>query len=261
LARLEAEDYEVLVRRVREVVQAHVPSDSIVAVVSKGDDGFVDIAGVQARHFPHDEQGVHTGTHPADGAEAIALVEALRANQVEYLVLPSLAFWWLEHYPELNEHLMTRYQLMASEDACLVYRLVEQPPPVAVEESAPTPDPQVVPPIADLLTHLVPARSAVATLTLSAGGQVPAGTQAWQFPRAARSDLAIAAGQIAALEAGGVEFLVVPRAEREWLELYPGLLHYLRSRHRLVTSQRHVCDVYELGAPVATGNGADGGSR
>ena len=248
-ARLEAEDYEVLIRRIREVVQAQVPPNSLVAVVSKGDAALVDIAGIRAHHFPQDEQGAHSDTQPADGADAVDQLERLRAGEVEYLVLPSLAFGWLESYPELNEHLMKRYQLVASEDACLVYRLADQAAATAAEAGPPAPDPSVIAPISDLLVHLVPARSAIAVLTLSAGTPVPAGMQPWLFPRAARSDLSLAAGHISALEAGGIEFLVIPGPEREWLELHPQLLSHLRNRHRLVTSQRHLCDVYELEAP------------
>lgn len=230
------------------MVQAQVPPNSLVAVVSKGHAALVDIAGIRARHFSQDEQGAHSD-QPADGADAVDQLERLRAGEVEYLVLPSLAFGWLERYPELNEHLMKRYQLVASEDACLVYRLAEQAAATAAEDRPPTPDPSVIAPISDLLAHLVPARSSIAVLTLSAGTPVPAGMQPWLFPRAARSDLRLAEGHISALEAGGIEFLVIPGPEREWLDLHPQLLDHLRSRHRLVTSQRHLCDVYELEAP------------
>ncbi len=236
--------------RLGEVVRTHVPANTPVAVVSDGDKAFVEIEGANALHFPSAEDGGHAGRLPADGAEAVELVELLRRRDVQYLTLPSQAFWWLERYPELNQHLIKRYQLLASEDACLLYRLVEQPRQATGQGGHPAADPRLLQPIRDLLDHLLPARTAVAVMTLGEAAPLP-GVQAWQFPRAAREDLGLAAGHLAALEAGGVEFLVVARPEREWLELHPGLLDYLRTHHRLTTSQEHLCDVYELSAPVS----------
>jgi hypothetical protein len=253
-ARPDAEAFELFIGKIRDVVEAQVPGESPFVVVSKGDAALGRIAADRVRHFPQDDQGAPTDVPPADGADAVAQVERLRAGGVEYLVFPSSSFGWLERFPELNDHLMTRHQLLASEDACLVYRLVEQPPP-AVAEAPPAPDPSVMAAISGLLDQLAPPRSSIAVLTLAAGTPVPAGMQSWTFPRAARADLRLAAGQISALEDGGIEFLVIPAPEREWLELHPELLSYLRSRHRLVTSQGHLCDVYELEAPRAAGEG------
>jgi hypothetical protein len=254
-AQPDAEAFELLIGKIRDVVEAQVPAEAPFGVVSKGDAALGRIAADRVRHFPHDEQGAPSDVPPADGADAVAQVERLRAGGVEYLVFPSSSFGWLERFPELNEHLVTSYRLVASDNACLIYHLVEQAPAMVEEAPPPPPDPDLMAAVSDLLTRLVPPRSAIAVLTLSAGAPVPAGMQAWTFPRAARADLGLAAGPISALEAGGVEFLVIPAPEREWLELHPALLGHLRSRHRLVTSQGHLCDVYELEAPRTGGDG------
>jgi hypothetical protein len=150
---------------------------------------------------------------------------------------------------------MERYQLLAADDACLVFSLERQMIRVAAEGLSPASDPSIVEAIADLASHLLPAAASVAVLTLDTGARVPERMRPWQFPRAARADLRLAAAQLASLEASGYEFLVVPRGEREWLRLHPNLLGFLAARHRLVTRQENLCDVYELRAPSLEPNG------
>ena len=45
-------------------------------------------------------------------------------------------------------------------------------------------------------------------------------------------------------QANGAEFLLVPRSASS--ARYAGLHEHLRDRHRLVTSQRYVCEIWEL---------------
>ena len=49
------------------------------------------------------EDGTYAGHHPADSAEAIAHLEALRAKGAEYIVFPQTALWWLDYYDALRE--------------------------------------------------------------------------------------------------------------------------------------------------------------
>jgi hypothetical protein len=66
------------------------------------------------------------GYHPADSAEAIAHLEKLRAEGGKFLLLPSSAFRWLEHYGEFRQHLERRYRAVAhQEDTCMVFALRE----------------------------------------------------------------------------------------------------------------------------------------
>lgn len=116
--------YRRLVGRLRHVVREAVPAGATVMVVSRGDDELVDLGDRAAWHFPQAEHGGYLGHHPRDSADAIARLESLRARGGEYLVLPSTAFWWLDHYADFARHLEDRYRPVARRpDTCLVYAL------------------------------------------------------------------------------------------------------------------------------------------
>src|SRR4051812_7749515 len=79
--------------RVRAAVGRTTPPAADVAVVSKGDPEFVRLDGRTGRHIPQDDAGGYAGYYPADGADAVARLEAAGAA---YLAIPSTAFWWLD---------------------------------------------------------------------------------------------------------------------------------------------------------------------
>ncbi|MDT4912250.1 MAG: hypothetical protein QOC66_1378, partial [Pseudonocardiales bacterium] len=91
--------YEALRERAREVIIAAVPAGALVAVVSHGDDVLLDLPGRRGRHFPCMSDGTYAGHHPADDADAIALLVDAQAAGVEYLALPEPTSWWLDFYP------------------------------------------------------------------------------------------------------------------------------------------------------------------
>jgi GT2 family glycosyltransferase len=115
--------YRQLMARVREAARRVVPAGATVAVVSRGDDRLLDLGGRGAWHFPRDDRGVYAGYHPADSAAAVNHLEALRAKGAQFLLLPSTAFWWLEHYGAFRRHLDERYSRVWSDGDCVVYRL------------------------------------------------------------------------------------------------------------------------------------------
>jgi len=115
------DEYAAMIERIREVVRAHVPSDATVLVVSKGDDELVKFDGCEGQHFPQDEAGGFAGHYPADDGAAIAQLESLRAQGTRYLLFPRTSTWWLEHYAGLRRHLEASYDLVAVDDACLVF--------------------------------------------------------------------------------------------------------------------------------------------
>jgi GT2 family glycosyltransferase len=113
-----------LVERIHEVVNEVVPPGAAVLVASRGDEELIDFEGCTGLHFPQVENGVYAGHHPADGDEAIAHLEQLRASGAEFLVLPQPALWWLDHYQSFCDHLQQRCSLVArAEEACLVFAL------------------------------------------------------------------------------------------------------------------------------------------
>ena len=116
-----ADEYRQLVERLRDVVSTSLPTHTSVAVVSKGDNALLDLGPRQAWHFPQDADGKYAGHYPADTAEAIAQLEPLQSS-VDYLVFPTTARWWLEHYAGLKDHLAQRFDLVVDrEDTCVIY--------------------------------------------------------------------------------------------------------------------------------------------
>jgi Rps23 Pro-64 3,4-dihydroxylase Tpa1-like proline 4-hydroxylase len=110
-------------RRIGQVVPRVVPVGSHVIVVSKGDPDLVDLPDREAWHFPRAADGGYAGHYPADGAEAIAQLEELRAIGGGYLLLPASSFWWLDHYAELAAHLTEHYKRVWSDETCMIFRL------------------------------------------------------------------------------------------------------------------------------------------
>jgi GT2 family glycosyltransferase len=95
-----------------------------VLVVSRGDEDILRLGRRKASHFPQDETGQYAGYHPATGEDAIAHLEALRGGGGQFLLFPSTAFWWLDHYPDLRAHLEERYRPVLRRDGvCMVYAL------------------------------------------------------------------------------------------------------------------------------------------
>lgn len=114
--------YRHLVERVRAAVVAAVPAGATVLVVSRGDRELVALEGLDGRHFPEDEAGRYLGHHPEDGVEAVARLEASRAEGARYLVVPETSLWWLDHYAELAAHLEDLYARTDAE-GCAIFCL------------------------------------------------------------------------------------------------------------------------------------------
>jgi predicted O-methyltransferase YrrM len=109
--------YYELIARIRTLVREHVPKGSTVLVVSKGDDQLVCLENQHAWHFPQDPSGVYAGEHPKDSAEAISLLNGLRAKGAQYLLFPKTMFWWFESYPEFKAHLDRSYKILTQAEA------------------------------------------------------------------------------------------------------------------------------------------------
>jgi hypothetical protein len=115
--------YRRLIRRIRALVQERLPIDSTVIVVNKGDDALLRFRSRHGWHFPQRPDGSYAGHYPADGAEAIASLESVRHKGGQFLLIPNTAFWWLDYYRELREHLESKYKVVAREDACVLFDL------------------------------------------------------------------------------------------------------------------------------------------
>jgi GT2 family glycosyltransferase len=115
--------YRRLVTRVRERVVAVTPPDAVVAVVSRGDDDLVELAGRIAWHFPQDDSGQWAGHHPADSDDAIAALESVLRRGATHLVVPSPSRWWLDEYGQFAERLRTTGTAVDEDDDCVVFAL------------------------------------------------------------------------------------------------------------------------------------------
>ena len=116
--------YRKLIASLRGKVGDAVPDGATVVVVSRGDEELLELGSRPAWHFPQAEDGAYAGHYPADGSDAIAQLEQLRARGAGFLVLPRTSLWWLEHYPELAQHLDRHYAAIVREpDLCLIYDL------------------------------------------------------------------------------------------------------------------------------------------
>jgi GT2 family glycosyltransferase len=115
-------EYEAVLAAVREQVERSIPEGATVLLVSRGDSELLHLGARSARHFPGGNDGRYLGHHPADDAEAIALLEAERRRGAEYLVIPAAELWWLGHYQRFAAHLSECASAEAHE-ACAIYRL------------------------------------------------------------------------------------------------------------------------------------------
>ena len=136
--------YEQLKDRIRQLVAVHVPPGRTL-VVSKGDDELLALHDRRGEHFPQDALGRFPSSHPADGADAVAQLHALRPR---YLVVPATSFWWLGHYEELTALLESRGELVAIDPAtAAVFALPAADDPVGAPSPPEEPPRLRVPPV------------------------------------------------------------------------------------------------------------------
>ena len=115
------EDYAVIIEGVRELARTHIPPDSTVLVVSKGDDALLKLDGCHGMHFPQSADGGFAGHYPADDKEAVDQLERLRAQGAGYIIFPRTSIWWLEHYPGFRQHLEASYEAVTADDVCTIF--------------------------------------------------------------------------------------------------------------------------------------------
>jgi hypothetical protein len=116
------ESYAELVERIRAVALGTLPPGARVLVVSRGDDALLP-SELAAAHFPQTADGRYAGYHPADSDAAIAHLEQCRAEGAEFLLLPSTAYWWLDYYGGLLQHLIGRGRVIHHDGHCVVFDL------------------------------------------------------------------------------------------------------------------------------------------
>jgi hypothetical protein len=256
-------EYEQLITGIRELVNQLIPINATVAVVSRGDEVLLQLGRRKAIHFPRDEEGKWAGYYPADSDDAVRMVEEVREQGAEYFLLPRTGFWWLEYYQGLKAHLETRYRVVEAGADCWIVALSESTDLAAHSVPALSADTEFMSgsttpleapaPLREVINGLLPEGARVSFLAVTreelhgAGAQdgAPAGLQRADY---ADSDAAIEHLRI--LQRNGVQFVVVRKPLFDWLDDQPEVREQLR-KHRFVTRQDHLCEIYELLAPAA----------
>ena len=203
--------YRDQVDRIRAQVRATVPEGSRVLVVSRGDEALLRLDRRRGEHFPQSPTGLYAGHYPADGEEAVAQLEALRAAGAEFLVIPAEASWWLEHYPELAAALEERGELLSRDpQAAHIYALGRAergsgPLPAALEAA------RTAAPVSSLLQALLPVRAGVVLIGLGAEGVEVEERPCWRLPP---DPVEAVVEQAEAARAAGARFVVLLHADR-----------------------------------------------
>ena len=117
--------YGRLVHRLRGIIATHLPPTAIFLIVGKGNE-LTSLGTRQGWHFPQSEEGFWDGK-PADSADAISRLEALRQKGGQFLLFPSTAFWWLDYYKEFRRHLDEQYRRIVSNEDGIIYDLQNSP--------------------------------------------------------------------------------------------------------------------------------------
>lgn len=244
--RIGPEEYDELCRRLGRVVENATPTEAVVAVVSKGDPRLVEFGERSGRHFPADTEGRYAGYYPRTSEEAIAQLEASRAEGVEYLCLPATALWWLEHYAGLAAWLGVHCQVVADErDTCVVYDLLRSPAEAAAAAAGPAPDRQ----LRALLDAVLPEQSLVFAIGTDGAGLATPGRTIAPLgsgnPRELKRHLEPAADHGA--------FVLVSRRPTD-PPPDPALERLLAANTRLIASREGLCDLYEAASTEANGD-------
>jgi glycosyltransferase involved in cell wall biosynthesis len=106
--------YHKLVQELQRFIDANLPFNVTVLVVSRGDANLLKLGDRDAWHFPQDRNRKYAGYHPADSEAAISHLEDLRSEGAAFLVFPATALWWLDYYPSFRAHMEERYRTLAA---------------------------------------------------------------------------------------------------------------------------------------------------
>jgi hypothetical protein len=112
--------YDEEVRRIN-AVSGSIPEGAIVAVVTQGDDHYLQRLQRTGWHFPRADNGAHTERHLSSG-EAIERLEQIREQGASYLIVPGSSFSEARTAGWLAD-LERRYACVWNDDTCRMYYL------------------------------------------------------------------------------------------------------------------------------------------
>jgi len=117
------QEYQKQLERIHEAVGRLVPAGAALLVFTEGEDSLLQMHGRGARPFPQETDGSYAAYRPENDADAIAQFEALRKQGARYLLIPAIAFWWLDSYPEFYRHLQASSRSVARDPDYLLLEL------------------------------------------------------------------------------------------------------------------------------------------
>jgi glycosyltransferase involved in cell wall biosynthesis len=232
------------VAQIRKAAEQVIPPTATVLVVSEGDDALLTLGDRRAWHFPQDENRRYLGRDPLDDHEAVERLDALRAQGGTFLVIPSSARWWLDHYAKLRDRLEKSCRgIIWQDDACLIFDLHDGEH-VSVGHQLRDVVNRVLTPVASLIV-------------LSLGHEdwlVLDGRQTWHFPRKEDGSHAgvepVPVDELIAhletLRGQGAHYFLVPTPALSWLERHPDFRRYLEDRYVGVVCEEGACLIFSL---------------
>jgi hypothetical protein len=110
----------------KRLLEALLPRETRVAVLTSGDSRLLAVDGRMALHFPHGSGGRYHGD--LDASQALKQLAELRSKGVEYLVVPHVAPSWLDSHPDFLAKVQAKYGMLARRKrVCTVYALNAPP--------------------------------------------------------------------------------------------------------------------------------------
>ena len=103
-------------------IVALVPPTASLILVDQNQWGTSDTIAGRARIPFLERDGQYWGP-PADDAAAIRELERLRHLGVSFIVFAWPAFWWLDHYSGLHQHLQARYRRILVDERLIIFSL------------------------------------------------------------------------------------------------------------------------------------------
>jgi len=243
--------YQQVIGEIHRAVDQFIPVGTSVLVVSKGDPALLALGQRTAWHFPRAADGEYAGFHPADSNDAISRLDVQRQLGARYLVIPSTSAWWHSHYADFIAHVRSNGRTLFDDPAVgtifeLAAKQVSMPVVVGQHDEGIRPAHQLM----NLVEAILPTTATIALLASRAEELVPHSP----LPAIALSylddgvfDEEVAISRLRELAGGIADFLVVPVSSNEWLLEQPSFAKHIDDTYSLVTDQRNLCRIYDLG--------------
>lgn len=114
--------WQQTLQTIAQTIRQVTPPDARLLIVDKYDPTLFHLSKRKGWHFP-DRQILRNG-YPRNSEVAIQHLIQLKMWGAAYLIFPSSAFWWLDFYSELRQHLVEKYKCVWQDSNCVIYQLV-----------------------------------------------------------------------------------------------------------------------------------------